>query len=103
MAGQDKCKSSSVSKSLDILGNEDCFVYSVRLPQTVNEAWVHQTHVSSVIKHGLTTEQEDNIMLNKVVVFVIFGPKCTFCLYFLSGQGQYTIHTFPMEGQKLSD
>jgi len=58
-------------------------------------------------------------MLNKVVVFVIFGPKCIFhaskhsnynplmshgllwwCLYYLSGQGQYTVHTLSMEGQK---
>jgi len=57
-------------------------------------------------------------MFNKVIVFVIFGPKCIFdasniltnplvshgllwwCLYFLSGQGQYTVHTFSMEGQK---
>jgi len=23
-----------------------------------------------------------------------------FSLYFLSGQGQYTVHTFPMEGPK---
>jgi len=54
----------------------------------------------------LTTEPEENTMLNKVVVFVIFGPKCIsmlqniltnpllshgllwWCLYFLSGQSQ---------------
>ena len=26
----------------------------------------------------LTTDPEENTMLNKVVVFVIFGPKCIF-------------------------
>jgi len=36
---------SHVSKSLDILRTQICFVYSVRLPLTVNEAWEHQTHV----------------------------------------------------------
>jgi len=65
------------------------------------------------------TEPDENTMLNQVVVFVIFGPKRIFdaskhsltkplmshgilwwCLYFLSGKGQYTEHTCSMEGQK---
>jgi len=36
------------------------------------------SYVMSIIERGLTTELENNTMLNKVVVFVIFGPKCFF-------------------------
>jgi len=61
-------------------------------------------------------------MLNKVELFVMFGPKCIFdaskrsitsplmshglllwCLYFLSGQGQFTVHTCQWRDRKLLD
>ena len=63
-------------KSLDMFAK--IVLYSVRLPQTVTEARTHHTHVSRVTERGSTTEPEDNTMLNKVVVFVIFVPKCIF-------------------------
>jgi len=34
--------------------------------------------MSLMTERLLTTEPEDNTMLIKVVVFVIFGPKCIF-------------------------
>jgi len=77
------------------------------------------SYVISITKRGLTTEPEENTMLNKVTVFLLFLDQNVFsmlqniltnplvshgllwwCLYFLSGQGQYSVHTFSMEGQK---
>jgi len=63
-------KKNPVHNHILILKSDNFFPKSVLIRAVSN--------VISVTEHGLTTEPEENTILNKVVVFAIFGPKCIF-------------------------
>jgi len=75
--------------TLDILRTKN-FLFTACLPQTVTKPATcnllsrsTHTHVSRVLRQQrhwtwIHNRTEDNTMLNKVVVFVICGPKCIF-------------------------